>query len=153
MNRNGNALNELEKKNRLVEMRASGASMDKIAQELKMSKTTVGKWIKELEAEIGNREYEEYDLLIEKYKQSKKTRLESYLKILDKAHKELEKRSIEDMTTKDLLKLIEETEKKVHTIVGEKKFRTGSMKKMTFMKYFHKQTGKRKFWVLIIRQE
>jgi transcriptional regulator with XRE-family HTH domain len=123
---------DMEKRESLIEMRAMGKSMDKIAEELHMSKSTVAKWIHELESAIKNRKYEEYEILLEKYNVSKQKRLETYTNLLEKALNELKDRDLKSLNVKDLLKFAEMIDNKIREEMKNFQYDTGEYEEQDF---------------------
>lgn len=112
-------------KEKFIELRANGISYDKISQELDISKPTLVKWGKEYHREISNRLYIDYEALISEYSLKKKTRIESLAIVLSKALEELKSRSFEDLSTKDLLFVIQQLDKKIHEEIAPLQYFTG----------------------------
>jgi len=95
----------IEQKEKFIELRAKGYSFDKIAKELGRAKQTLIDWSKELEEEIANLKALELDALYEKYYLHKETRLQAFGELLSKIKKEIEGRSLSDVSTEKLLEL------------------------------------------------
>ena len=94
-----------EQKEKFIELRAKGYSFDKIAKELGRAKQTLIDWSKELEEEIANLKALELDALYEKYYLHKETRLQTFGELLSKIKKEVDSRSLSDVSTEKLLEL------------------------------------------------
>ena len=95
----------IEQKEKFIELRAQGYSFDKIAKELGRAKQTLIDWSKELEEEIANLKALELDALYEKYYLHKETRLQTFGELLSKIKKEVDSRSLSDVSTEKLLEL------------------------------------------------
>ena len=95
----------IEQKEKFIELRAQGYSFDKIAKELGKAKQTLIDWSKELEDEIANLKALELDALYEKYYLHKETRLQTFGELLSKIKKEVDSRSLSDVSTEKLLEL------------------------------------------------
>ncbi len=93
------------KQQEFVELRAKGNSFDRIAKTLGISKGTLIQWSKELEIDIGNYIALEADALLDKYKMSKLSQLESYGEQLEKIRKELAKRDLSEVPTPKLVEM------------------------------------------------
>jgi hypothetical protein len=128
----------IEKKEKFIELRAIGTSMDKIASELHLSKSTVAKWICDFESDIANRKYEEYERIVEKYNISKKERLETYTQLLEKALNELKNRDISSMSTNELIKFANTIENKIIYELHSMTYNTGEFKKSEFDSFLGK---------------
>lgn len=98
-------MEKIEQKEKFIELRAKGYSFDKIAKELGRAKQTLIDWSKELEEEIANLKALELDALYEKYYLHKETRLQTFGELLSKIKKEVDSRSLSDVSTEKLLDL------------------------------------------------
>ncbi len=94
-----------DKQQEFVELRAKGNSYDRIAKKLGVSKGTLIQWSKELKIDIGNYIALEADALLDKYKMSKLSQLESYGTQLEKIRKEFEKRDLSEVPTPKLVEM------------------------------------------------
>ena len=94
-------------KEKFIELRARGFSFDRIAKELRVSKQTLIVWSKELELEIANLKAIELEALQEKYYLLKQKRIELFGEKLKALKNELDKRNLEEISTKDLFGLLE----------------------------------------------
>jgi len=119
---NPKALSMDQKLKMIIEMRAQGRSMDYIANNLKMSKSTVHEKVVDLRYEIENRKFELAEEMIKLYESTNNDMLNSYLKIRKKAIDELNNRSFEDMNTKDLINFFNFLNQKIDAIKTEFKF-------------------------------
>lgn len=99
-------MEDLETKERFIELRAKGLSFDKIAQELKVSKQTLINWSKELSLEISNLRAVELETLQEKYYALKEKRIELFGEKLKVIKEELDKRDLKDVPTDKLFDLL-----------------------------------------------
>ena len=98
-----------ETKSKFIELRAQGLSYNKISKQLKVSKTTLVSWAKELKYDIENATQFEKDILIEKYKMAQNQRLESLFKMFEKLNTELENRPLNKLSTEKLVNLTQQT--------------------------------------------
>lgn len=98
-------MNNIETKEKFIELRAKGNSFQSIAISLGVSKQTLINWSKELHMEINNLRTVEYDALITKYRLNKQKKLEVYGEILDKVCKEIQKRDFVELSTEKLFHL------------------------------------------------
>lgn len=114
-----------KEKNKFVEMRASGLSFDKIAVELKISKPTLLQWNVELSREIANMSYLEFETLLSQYQLAKKTRIDAFAAMLERAMNELRSRSFQEVNTKDLLAFISSLESKIKEEIRPVHYYTG----------------------------
>lgn len=116
-------MENIDAKNKFVELRAKGNSFQSIADSLGVSKQTLINWSKELKMEISNLRTVEYDALLAKYKLNKQKKLELYGEFLEKVTSEIQKRSLEDLSTDKLfhlyLKINDSLEKDMPSLVLE----------------------------------
>lgn len=95
--------NELEQKEKFIELRAQCYSFDSIAQAIGVSKPTLLKWHCALENEINSMKFMILDSLIEKYKLAKVHRIESYKIMLDKIKESFDQCKLDNMPADKLL--------------------------------------------------
>ena len=107
---------KIDKKERFIELRAREFSYDHIAKELEISKPTLIVWSKELKVNISNLRELSRDNLREQFAISRKHRLKMLSTQLDKLHKELSRRSLEDVTTSQLLTMVIKVEGRISEI-------------------------------------
>jgi len=88
-----------------------GKSFKTISDELDVSKQTLVNWNKELKDEIEDLENAEKEELIEKYKSTKKARLDNFLLLHEKIKEELEKRDFSNVSFKVLFEKLLDTER------------------------------------------
>lgn len=95
-----------ELKAQFVEMRAKGYSYSKIASKLQVSKSTLSNWRSELEEEIASLKAMELDSLYEQYFLTKMERIKLLGEQVKGIRKELLKRDLSKVETKDLMELL-----------------------------------------------
>ena len=95
--------NKNDKKDQFVELRAKGNSYDSIAKKIGVSKGTLISWSRDLKVEIQNYRNLEADALMEKYKMTKNSQLESLGAQLTKVREEVSKRNLSDIPTEKLV--------------------------------------------------
>ncbi len=98
-------MNNMETKERFIELRAEGRSYADIATELNVTKPTLIAWGKELQKEVANARTLRLDALFEKYAVAKGKRVEAFGKRLDCILAELDTRNLANVPTATLLKL------------------------------------------------
>lgn len=98
-------MKDAETKKQFIQLRAKGLSFNKIAEKLKVSKTTLIEWGRELEREIVNLKAIEMEELQEMYYVQKQKRIELFGSKLEQILKELEQRDFSDISTEKLLEL------------------------------------------------
>jgi len=94
-----------------IKLRVEGKSYDFIAQKLHKSKSTLYQWNRKLKKEIDNMEFLLFQSIIEKYKFTKKARIEFLAELLNKALEILKAKDLNKISFKDLIFLIEKCEK------------------------------------------
>lgn len=114
-------------KQKFIEMRAQGLSYDKIAASLKISKPTLLKWSNELSTEIDNCKCYAMEALIEQYKVAKQHRVEFFASIMQKVIEELNSRSFEEVTVKDLVQILFQMQQKLQNELNNLSFHTGEV--------------------------
>lgn len=92
-------------KERFIELRAENRSYADIADILKVSKTTLIAWAKDLEIDIKNARTLRMDELFEKYAVAKAKRVEIFGERLKAILAELDKRNLDEVPTAVLLGL------------------------------------------------
>ncbi len=92
-------------KERFIELRAENRSYADIADILKVSKTTLIAWAKDLEIDIQNARTLRMDELFEKYQVAKAKRVEAFGERLNAILAELDKRNLDEVPTAVLLGL------------------------------------------------
>lgn len=120
-------MKDSEAKLRFIELRARGASYDSIAVELKKSKSTLVQWSRELEKEIQNQEFFEYQLLLEQHKLTKKARTEYLCEMIGKINDTLKTIDISKLTVKELITLLDKYEKDLNNNLSGVLYHTGEM--------------------------
>ena len=107
----------IEQQARFIELRGKGMSLQKIAEEIGVSKPTLIKWNGELLEQVKEAQYMEFENLVEQYGLFRKRRFEIYCKALNSALKEFEERAekgeLKEVPTDKLLNLLEQLEKRV----------------------------------------
>lgn len=98
-------MENIETKNRFVELRAKGNSFSSIAETLGVSKQTLINWSKELKVEVSNLRVMEYDALLNQYKLSKEKKLECFGEMLQKIWVEMQNRDLTELSTDKLFTL------------------------------------------------
>lgn len=109
-----------QQKETFIELRAEGDSFDTIVKKMKISKPTLIKLEFELKREITNAEFVKYQAIIEKYKLSKASRIESFSKQLEKINSELDKKDYSGLSIRDLviakISLLNELKKELENV-------------------------------------
>lgn len=103
----------LQQRGQFIQLRAEGLSFAKIAKKLKVSKPTLLKWQVELAKEIQQARFFAIESLVEEYKLRKQHRIQQLAIVLNKAEQELLKRDFSELSTADLLKVVERLEGKL----------------------------------------
>jgi transcriptional regulator with XRE-family HTH domain len=108
-----------EKKQQFVELRAKGYSYSRIASRLKVGKSTLSEWNKELAQEVAKLRAMELEALQEKYWLHKEGRIKLLGEQVKAIQKELKGRSFTDVPTDKLLDLLLRYEKQLGEEIGE----------------------------------
>ena len=95
----------IELQHSFVEYRAKGWSLRKIERRLKVSKSALANWDRELEEEIASLKAMELEALYESYFLAKESRIKALGQQLRKIQRELKSRDLEDVSTEKLLAL------------------------------------------------
>ncbi len=115
---------EHETKLRIVELRAKGTSIQKIASTLGIAKQTVVDVCKELKEEVALHKALRLDELYESESLSVEARVKRLSSLLGKLRAELESRSLADIPTEKLIDLILRTQKELEEAKVEPIFKS-----------------------------
>ena len=111
-----------EIKDRFVELRASGMTLAKAAEELGIAYNTAGNWEKDLKESIEAQRAIHIEELQEKYLISKEKRIELFGERLLALNEELKKRDLSDIPTPKLFDMIIRCMKALEAETGEPAF-------------------------------
>lgn len=103
----------LKDRQKFIELRAENVSFDKIAKQLKVSKSTLITWSKIYELDIQNLRAITHDALNEQYKVGQQHRLQMWSEQLESVREELKKRGLGDIPTPKLLELLDTLSEKL----------------------------------------
>ena len=95
-----------EIKDKYVELRAEGITIQKAAEELGISNNTAGNWEKSLKSQIADLENIRLQELQQKYLMSKEKRIELYGERLLAIKEELSNRDLSDISTPKLFDML-----------------------------------------------
>ena len=109
-------MKDTDKQKKFIELRGKNWSFNRIAGEIKVSKSTLIKWDKEFTYEIAKINQMELEALYEEFKMTKEQRLEYLGKLQKKLIKELEKRDLTDVKTDKLLDMLLKTNDKLENL-------------------------------------
>lgn len=101
-------------KQTFTELRANNESYEKIAKKLKVSKTTLIAWAKELELDIENLRAITHEALNEQYKVGHQHRLQMWSEQLEMVRTELKTRGLGDIPTTKLIELLDTLSEKLN---------------------------------------
>ena len=110
------SMKETQVKEKFIQLRAEGLSLDKISTELNTSKPTLIKWQRELEKQISEAKLYEFESLFEQYRMLKKQRVEVYGERLQKVRNEIQSKLdayFKDLSITELLEMQEKLEAKL----------------------------------------
>lgn len=117
-----------QERQKFIELRAGGFSFDKIAKELNISKPTLLKWSQEYDKEIANLIYFQTEATLAQFQLEKRARIETMAALLDKASKELQSRSLEELSIKDLLFVMNHAQERLQTELSSIHFVTDEVR-------------------------
>lgn len=95
-----------ELKEQVIELRAQGLSIRKIAGRVHKSRSTIGRWIALWDEEIARRRAIELEALYERAAMTKEARIKRLSTQIGAMEKELKSRGLADVSTERLLKLL-----------------------------------------------
>ncbi|MDC0449064.1 hypothetical protein OAL67_00450 [bacterium] len=108
-------MKNMEVKEKFIELRAKGNSLQTIAVELGVTKQTLINWGKTLDVELRNQKALEHDNLLAKYKITRESKLKMYTEMLNNIVDEVKSRDLTDIKTEKLyflyMKISEELDK------------------------------------------
>lgn len=107
-----------------IELKAKGYSLDKISKQLEISKPTLVKLARQYEKEVSNEQYFNYETLLEKFKLSRELKTKYMVKMLRKINKELLSRDLSNLEIKDLLKLREQLDNELKSLLNKVRYYT-----------------------------
>ena len=98
-------MEDLETKNRFIDLRAKGKSYQKISEEIGVSKRTLINWGKELSLEVANAHALELEALQDEFYMLKERRIRLFGEKLKAISEEIENRDLSDIQTEKLFDL------------------------------------------------
>jgi transposase-like protein len=110
----------MKKQEDFMKMLVEGLSYREISEKLNVSTTTLCSWKKQYNREIGNMKVLKNDEMIKKIEMTIQARLECYGGNLNKIKEELEKRSMENVSTDKLIDMMFKLENKIEEIAGQR---------------------------------
>src|SRR5688500_16699388 len=112
-------------KHEFVTLRARGLALGKIAEQLNVPKSTLGRWLAECEEEVQQLQRIEWEEIEEQYGYTLQDDLKRIMKRLRAAEDQLDARSLERFSRRELFQLIRESrreyEKKRALLLGTPK--------------------------------
>lgn len=115
---------EIKSKLSIVELRAQGYSIKKIADKLGVSKQTVVDTIKELKDEVASLQAVQLDALYEAEKITTEARIKNLSTLLKKIKKEVDSRDFSDVPTDKLVDLYIKTASTLEALMVEPDFKS-----------------------------
>lgn len=88
-----------------MELRARGVSYEQIAEQIKVSKPTLIKWSRQYETQIAVLQDGELEAMLERFRLTRKARVERYAKVLDQMEDQLKDRDLSTVATDRLLRI------------------------------------------------
>lgn len=117
-------MNDIEKQERFVGLRAQGWSFARIVKELDVSKPTLINWSRKYQCEIQNYRAMLLEQLREKWLSATETRVNFLGEQLRKVETELAKRDTSDLATAQLFSLAERLRRQIKQEIGPMTFST-----------------------------
>jgi len=117
-------MNDVETHQKFISLRAQGISFQRIMEEIKVSKPTLINWSRKFQYEIQNLRAISSEFLLEKWLFSRESRINHLGEQLRKAEAELGKRNIAELSTNQLMRLIERLRREIQREIGPLKFTT-----------------------------
>jgi hypothetical protein len=115
-------MNDVETQQRFVFLRSEGRTFAHIAEDLKISKPTLISWSRKFQYEIQNLRAIYSEVLLEKWLSSRDIRINAIGEQLRKAEAELAKRNLGDLSTTQLLHLVEKFRRQIKQEIGTMEF-------------------------------
>jgi len=132
-------MKNLEQKEKFIELRAKGFSFEKISTELNVSKPILIKWQNEFSIEISNREFLNYQNIIEKHQLLKTNKVEILTDFLEKLWKELRQKDLTAVGIKDLIRIKNDVSTELNFQTNDIKYRTGEYEEAEEKDFFHRE--------------
>lgn len=121
---------DTQTKLRIVELRAGGKSMAKIAEEVGAAKQTVVDVCNDMKEEIASLHAMQLEALYEEQKISTEERIRALSTVMGKIRKELESRSLADVPTEKLVELFLKTSSTLEGSIVEPRFQSTEEQKV-----------------------
>jgi transposase-like protein len=115
---------DTQTKLKIVELRAGGKSMAKIAEEVGVAKQTVVDVCNDMREEIASLHAMQLEALYEEQKISTEERIRALSSVMGKIRKELESRSLVDVPTEKLVELFLKTSSTLEGSIVEPRFQS-----------------------------
>jgi len=109
-------MKDTDKQKKFIELRGKNWSFQRIAKEIKVSKSTLIKWDKDFKYEIINIKNTELEALYEEYKMNKEQQLKYLGEFHKKVIKELKSRNLDNVKTDKLLDMLLKTTEKLENL-------------------------------------
>lgn len=120
---------ETEKKLQIVELRAAGKSIAKIAEAVGVAKQTVVDVCKDMQEEVAALHAVQLEALYEEQKISSEERIRNLSSVLAKIREELESRSLTEVPTEKLVELYLKTTSTLEGAIIEPRFQSSKEQK------------------------
>ena len=117
-------MNDLEKQQRFVFLRAEGWSFARIAQEIQISKPTLIKWSRKFQFDVQNHRAINAEALQEKWLSTREARINALGEHLRKVETELSSRNLADLSTSRLFALADSLRRQIRRETGPIEFST-----------------------------
>ena len=117
-------MNDIEKQQRFVCLRAEGWTFDRLTEELQTSKPTLIKWSRKFQYEIQNHGAILRERLEQKWLSTLEARINALGEKLQKVETELAKRDVSSLSTGHLFSLADSLRRQIKREIGDIKFST-----------------------------
>ena len=109
-------MKDTDKQKKFIELRGKNWSLQRIAEEIKVSKSTLIKWNKNFKHEIENIHQMELEALYEEHKMNKEHQINSLGKLQKKLLDELKKRDLTDIKSDKILDMLLKTNERLDNL-------------------------------------
>jgi len=112
-------MKDTDKQKKFIELRGKNWSFQRIADEIKVSKSTLIKWSKEFKYEINNINQMELEALYEQHKMTKEQQINYMGELQGKLLTELKNRDLTDVKSDKILDMLLKTNDKLENLQPE----------------------------------
>ena len=132
-------MKNIEQKEKFIELRAKGFSFEKCSKELNISRPTLIKWQNEFRTEISNRQFLNYQNILEKHQLLKTNKVELLTAFLEKLWKEIQLKDLTKIEIKDLIRIKNDVATELNFQTNGVKYHTGEFEEYEDKPFFKKE--------------